>query len=547
MSTGSGFGATSGTIGAASTGAHLQVILEGAAQFPLTGRPSISYWRWRHAAHSNFAIDMVAQNFDRVQFGATAASCQLLRAGDLVFRCYCVIDLPALTCSKLSVSVSSGWANVMGTDTGSETGPYVPSYEAAAGVVNPIGGFFCHWVNSAGFRCLKAVRVQVGSLPIDTLWSDLLYAIEELHGHPGRRLCDQVMKHETREQLIAWSSVAQSLYVPLPFWFTTLSGSALALATLPGNNVIFSVDFETLSNMIIVSHTNITALKGGTSDVVASSDLAAMMLVEYVYLDDAERDVFRHHPVGSDGTRPDGAPNYDQLVHVTQRKEATSTAGSTEHVINLNQFANPIFELIWLGRLVSNETANDWDNYSRCGPSQGGASGYHETQHEKLPRFPINTQGTFSMAVLDEEVGDHQTVLDNQIDLIDSDGIYQIGSKVVLDADIIKNVSLEVNGSHRWPQQTISKYFRQVQPLQAHSCTPKSYIYCYAFSLSPQRHNPSGAMNATRLSTMTLTFQLNTTSAGVALGAVHFYVYARTYNVLQYRAGSAGLRFAPGG
>jgi hypothetical protein len=307
--------ATSGSIGAANGGAAIQVVARGSATYALSGRPAVTHWRWRHKTHTNFALDQVMQNFgSTVQFGATAASAQLQRAGDLAYRQYIVFDLPALTTTVLGITATSaaGFPYVMGVDTGAATGPYVPSYEAAAGIVNPLGGYFCHYVNAVGFRLLKQVRVQIGSLVIDKVSADYLYALEELQGKAGRCLQDMIGKQETREQLIAWSSVAQSLYVPLPFFYTTLSGSALALATLSGNNVTVSVDFEALSKLIIVSHSNVTAYKGTSGAEVANTDLAATILTEYVYLDTAERDIFSNKPRRADGTRPAGPPNYDQ-------------------------------------------------------------------------------------------------------------------------------------------------------------------------------------------------------------------------------------------
>jgi hypothetical protein len=549
----SGSGAASGTKGSANTGAAYQVAIQGAATQALTGKPSLSFWRWRHVPHAPFALDNVLHNFDQaVSFGATGVRCKAVRAGDLIHRVYAVVDLPGLTITPLALgsTPAGGFPNVMGDDYGDSTGPYIPTYEAVAGLSNPIGGNWCHYVNCAGFRVLKEVRVQIGPVKIDTIWADLFYCLEELQGQPGRRLCDQVMKHETRVQLIAWSSKAQSLYVPLPFWFTTLSGSAIALSTLSGNNVEFFIDFEDLSKMIVLSHTNISPYNAATSAEIASSSLAAAMLIEYVYLDDPERAVFQKHPLpprladGSQPPRPAGTPPYDQLIYYTQRQTHTASAGSTSAAISLAGFVNPIFELIWFARLTNNETANDWTNLSRCGPNQSGSSGYHATQHEHKPAFPINTQGKFDMAILDEIMGDHSAELDAVVDLVSAAGVYQIGSKVILDADIITTVSLEINGAQRVPQNTIAKYFRQVQPGQAHSVTPQNYVYCYNFGLKPEKHNPDGALNASRLTTATLTLGITTTEAGNTLGEVKFHVYGRTHNILTYRRGSAGLRFA---
>ena len=102
MSVSGGYGATSGTKGAASTGAAYQVAIQGAATHALTGKPALSHWRWRHIPHAPFALDNVLHNFDSgaVSFGATGLRVKVARAGDLIFRCYGVLELPALTATE---------------------------------------------------------------------------------------------------------------------------------------------------------------------------------------------------------------------------------------------------------------------------------------------------------------------------------------------------------------------------------------------------------------------------------------------------------------
>jgi hypothetical protein len=480
-----------------------------------------------------------------------------------VHRQYVVVSLPGLTTTVLAnaASNSPGYPFVKTTSAtlgaGAAEEPYIPAYEFLAGINTPIGGFWSHYVNAIGYRLLSTVSLKIGQLVIDQVTSEYLYACSELMGKAGKRVQQLVGMHETRSQLIAWSTNAQTLWVPLPWYFTTLSGNALSLATLPGNSVVVTVAFAALSRCIVVSHRNITAYKGATGVDLTNSDLDATLLTEYVFLEEAERTVFDSKPVDPrTGMRPHGPPNYDQLI-TTVQQYSLETTGATTAQLSLHQnFSNPACEIIFCARLHANDAkmgsaantgANDWTNLSRCGPGETGSSGYAES-HEHRVGMPIQTEGTFEMALLDENVSNNGSP-DTDADLINTAGnvtstdVYNLGNAVVCDADIFNTCSLEVNGSHRWPSATKAKYFRTVQPYQHHSSIPRNYIYMYAFGLHPESASPSGALNITRLSSLTLSLSFNQARTSITLGGLTVFAWVRAYNVLRYRKGSAGLQY----
>lgn len=543
----SGAASASGS-GGSNTGAAYQAVLQGSALSALVGSPSVSFWRYRHNPHSNFALDNVTVNLTQAQFGAKGVRTTVPRAGDLMHRVYCILDIPALSPVDGSGTTHS-FPQVMGTTLDAQTGPYIPSYEVAAGVSTPLGGGWVAWTQSVGYRIIEKATVRIGSADIDDITSLCMYVLDELHGKAGRRTDVLVGRMDTLAQRIAWSSKAHSLYVPLPFWFTQLSGSAISLATLSGNNVEIAIDFAAFNKCVQCSHTDVSPADAATSAVPADSSLKAALLIEYVYLSAEERQIFTSSAPAnvqfSTGSQAGGPPSYDQLMWYNQYKTLSAT-GSDDVTIDLQSFVNPVFELLFAARLKANLDANDWTNFSRCGPSQSGATGFAGT-HEHKPPLAGNTDGNFSIAVLDEEVGSHNAV--TAVDLISAAGFFQLGSQVVIDADVISRVSLQTNGAARFAPRTLSKYFRSVQMVQHHSSLPRGdaggdFIYAYSFSLSPETPwAPSGALNTSRLSSMALTFQINQTDASVALGSVQYDVIGRTMNVLQYRSGSAGRRF----
>ena len=91
----------------------------------------------------------------------------------------------------------------------------------------------------------------------------------------------------------------------------------------------------------------------------------------------------------STGSQAGGPPSYDQLMWYNQYKTLSAT-GSDDVTIDLQSFVNPVFELLFAARLKANLDANDWTNFSRCGPSQSGATGFAGT-HEHKPPLAGNT------------------------------------------------------------------------------------------------------------------------------------------------------------
>jgi hypothetical protein len=129
-----------------------------------------------------------------------------------------------------------------------------------------------------------------------------------------------------------------------------------------------------------------------------------------------------------------------------------------------------------------------------------------------------------------------------------------------------QEVGLMLNGHDRFSQRSGS-YFSWVQPYQHHTrCSPTDLRYgswygMYSFCLSPEEHQPSGALNFSRIDNAQLKlvfkagdsdftkghsnsspFGGNTTSATEHTRDV--YVYALSYNVLRILSGMGGLSFS---
>jgi hypothetical protein len=84
-------------------------------------------------------------------------------------------------------------------------------------------------------------------------------------------------------------------------------------------------------------------------------------------------------------------------------------------------------------------------------------------------------------------------------------------------------------------------YYNKIQTYQHHSNSVRDGLYCYCFSLFPEKWQPSGSFNASAVNRIQLYTTVNTAATGV--GYV-FTVYTLYYNVFRVIGGNGGMVFA---
>jgi len=108
--------------------------------------------------------------------------------------------------------------------------------------------------------------------------------------------------------------------------------------------------------------------------------------------------------------------------------------------------------------------------------------------------------------------------------------------------NLITTALLRIEGFDRFDIRK-ADYFRLVQPYQYHSVIPiDDYVYSYSFAFRPEDVQPSGSMNASRIDTITLQLELNTT-VSPPRGSGNVRIYALNHNVLRVIDGFGGLLF----
>jgi hypothetical protein len=107
--------------------------------------------------------------------------------------------------------------------------------------------------------------------------------------------------------------------------------------------------------------------------------------------------------------------------------------------------------------------------------------------------------------------------------------------------EILNTAKITFNGLDRIEDKEAA-FFNLIQPYQHHTSVPKDGIYVYSFSLNPEKFQPSGSCNMSRLNNIQLHLNLIPPSeVNYKYDAV---VYVTSYNFLRVTSGLAGIAFS---
>ena len=413
-------------------GGTLQLLTVGYQDECLIGNPKISFFRQVYRSHTNFAVQTFPIRMDGIHDFGRRLTCVLPRQGDLVNRLTLRFELPALSTSDEQ------------------------------------------WCDDIGLAMIEYVEMEVGGKVIDHHTGEWLYMRNQLHLPEGLKTTFQAMTRGFNENAGSTASdqTMRIVYVPLSFWFCESTMAALPLIALQFHDV--KINLKLRSHEYLSKISKIVPTQ--TADV-----LNVQLLVDYVYLDEAERHYFSQKP-------------HEILIenlqyHVSDYLEYPQV----NHSIKLD-FKHPVKEIVWAFRSVSNTLhgndladghVNDWFNFLSIG---GGTP----LSLCKTASLQVNTHDrTFAM-----------------------DAAYY---SVLL--PFYTHTSAPVS-------YAFGRY-------------KDRGIYIYSFALRPEEQSqPSGSMNFSRIDRATLDVELQNTTEGVEV-----LIYAITYNIFRISGGMGAIAF----
>ena len=280
--------------------------------------PERTFFQTRHKRHTPFAQEPKEIQFNTTTAYGREATANIPRSADLLAKLYLVIDLAALT-------------------TTGRTGDA--------------------FVEDVGRAIIDSVQLEAGSVTYDTLWPELMHAYEDLselsEQQLGKVTGNTGFQGNTSGPGLAarrlWAGTAQRLYIPLEFYFQKDYGHAIPLISLHLTDLKVRVRLKTRAQVL----DDVSDPQTGTG-----GDITNMFLLgEFVYLDDAERDLFAR-------TR------HKYLITQNQRTVHSVALGATSTSIPIF-FNHPTKEFILMQRTQAATDLNDWFDFT------GGETGQY--------------------------------------------------------------------------------------------------------------------------------------------------------------------------
>ena len=375
------------------------------------------------------------------------------------------------------------------------------------------------YVSKLGHKLIKYVECEIGGQKIDRVfgrWMDTWYGwthkAEKDAGYAEMTLVDHDMNPDQGYYL----AEKKKIWIPISFWFTKSAGAALPLISLQYHEVKLIFDIEPIGE--ILKTVDSTAAAAGISGsgsqfaTVASTSSSAglstlvtdgppsnasqtaydpkfKLWADFIFLDTPERRRFAQS-------------SHEYLIEQLQTTGEDPKSKQRSHNIRLS-FNHPCKLFAW--QFIPKTFAAENALLTGTGP---------------------NESYIFDPFYNGVSVAKTKQTVDKSC------------------ANPIASVKLQLNGHERFAERP-GAYFSLVQPYQHLDAIPtKSYQGCYSFCLAPSEHQPSGALNCSRVDNASITFEMTEGAGNGENMDGKFIIYAVNYNVLRVLSGMGGLAFS---
>jgi len=120
-------------------------------------------------------------------------------------------------------------------------------------------------------------------------------------------------------------------------------------------------------------------------------------------------------------------------------------------------------------------------------------------------------------------------------------GNQQLDYSLTTDIETFNEGVLQLNGINRFESRH-ANYFRLVQNYQFHNHYSSKNIYTYSFSIYPEKQQPSGSCNMSKITNSVLFLDYNTINH--SQNDMILKVFCVNYNILRINSGMGGLSFS---
>ena len=512
------------------TGGILQLVAYGVQDIFITKNPQITFFKVVYRRHTNFSIEVIPQYFTHTPNFGKKATCILSRNGDLINKIYIVITLPSII-------------KFLNNDGNEDT-------------ITKLA-----WVKKIGFAIIKMVEIEIGGQTVDKQYGEWMHIWHELSGPI----------YENFYKMIGSSLEANNytngkdeikLYVPLQFWFCKVSGMSLPVLNLQYNEVKINIELETLDKCLNITPTNYIEIH---------QDIVNFIKDEYIEQhidDDVAFGIFKYFDVTSKKL-------YYHRISRIKFKSITNTTITNEAELNtvLNNVNNQkylingltskfsvmpkinIQELVHSYNKIRNINLKDCfllvdyiflDDEERVKFSQAKHEYLIEQINIMTEKTLDSTNRTLKLEMKhpckllvwmaqqsylkDTRNNDHFNYTDD----------YKLINNKYVGKNLVDMSTILLNGQERLNFRDAT-YFNWIQPYQHFTYAPSEGINIYSFCMFPEKHQPSGSSNMSKIDNILLRIRLKTIinfSNDAKLKS-----YFMSYNILRIMNGLSALVF----
>jgi hypothetical protein len=250
------------------------------------------------------------------------------------------------------------------------------------------------WVSRVGHAIIDEIEIMIGGSVLDRHLGDWINIWYEL---TAKRDLEKVYFKMIGnvDVLTDFDRTPKPSYlmrIPLQFWFCRYNGLAIPLVALEYHDVTFNVKFRKLEQVSYVEFGQQIRLNNA-GDVITLSevsddlglDIEATMLIDYIYLDTAERRRFAQ-------------ASHEYLIEQLQILELPVISQKL-YQINLNKFVLPCKEMVWIAQKQKYTVNPDgtrqtqFNNYSLTDGNKGNPIAFSKIDfhsYERVPRLDGN-------------------------------------------------------------------------------------------------------------------------------------------------------------
>jgi Major capsid protein N-terminus/Large eukaryotic DNA virus major capsid protein len=297
-----------------SGGGLLQLVAQGKQDIYLTGNPQMTFFKLVYRRHTNYAIESQPMYFDGTPGFGQRISCVVPRRGDLLGQVYLQVNLPAIK-------------DMCG---------------------NPIS-----YVNSIGHALIEEVSLEIGSDEIDRQTGEWMEIYSQFVTPVGQQQAlNNMIGRVDGVNTYPGLTGAQSLIVPLRFWFCNNPGNYLPLIALQYHPVRINVKLRGLQDLYYTGNINgYNPTTFQVQPVTPGENPSFLLYGDYVYLDTEESRRFVSN-------------SHEYLIEQIQYSPLLSFPQSGNYLNCRLEFNNPIRELIWYIQRDVMTTRHEYFNYT---------------------------------------------------------------------------------------------------------------------------------------------------------------------------------------